>query len=161
MASARVPDPSSEAEARSSGTTASPSRPLPAAASRATGSQPAASAAARRSSPSATNRPRRERSRRRPLSLRTSLSFSLWGLVIVRVVIGNLVVERKKGAVLVRRARRGLVLVLSGGSAGRQRLAGAVGKASEGIGVVDGDVGEDLAIELDSGPLQTVQELRI
>ncbi len=34
-------------------------------------------------------------------------------------------------------------------SAGSQRLTGALGKASEGIGVVHGDVGQDLAVELD------------
>ena len=46
-------------------------------------------------------------------------------------------------------------------SAGRQRLAGAVGKASEGVAVADGDVGQDLAVELDAGELETVHELRV
>ena len=47
------------------------------------------------------------------------------------------------------------------GSAGRQRLAGALGKASEGVGVADCDVREDLAVELDAGELQAVHELRV
>ncbi len=51
--------------------------------SRSAGSQPAASAAASRSSPSATNRPARSRSRRRWMSLRTSLSCALSWLVIM------------------------------------------------------------------------------
>src|SRR5581483_1314786 len=46
-------------------------------------------------------------------------------------------------------------------SAGRQRLAGAVGKPSEGLGVTDGDVGQDLAVELDPGGLQSVHELGV
>ena len=53
--------------------------------------QPAASAAASRSSPSATNRPARSRSRRRCVSLRISLSFWLWGLVMV---MGSMTTKR-------------------------------------------------------------------
>ena len=52
-------------------------------------------------------------------------------------------------------------MTLSEGSAGRQRLAGAVGKASEGVGVMHGDVGQYLAVELDSGELQPMDELRV
>src|SRR5882762_9563244 len=46
-------------------------------------------------------------------------------------------------------------------SAGRQRLAGALGKASEGVCVADCDVSQDLAVELDPGELQPVYELRV
>ena len=47
-------------------------------------------------------------------------------------------------------------------SAGRcQRLAGAVSKASERVGVADGDVREDLAVELHARELQAVHELRV
>src|ERR1700733_772061 len=46
-------------------------------------------------------------------------------------------------------------------SAGRQRLAGAVGKASEGVGVADGDVREDLAVQLDARELEAVDELGV
>ena len=45
------------------------------------------------------------------------------------------------------------VLELGSGSASRQRLPGAVGKASKGLGVMHGDVGQDLAIQLDPGQL--------
>src|SRR5947209_4008244 len=47
------------------------------------------------------------------------------------------------------------------GSGGRQRLAGAVGKPSERVGVADGDVGQDLAVQLHAGELEAVHELRI
>src|SRR5947208_16693710 len=46
-------------------------------------------------------------------------------------------------------------------SAGRQRLTGALGKASEGVGVAYRDVGQDLAIELHARELQAVHELRV
>src|SRR5438105_2536043 len=49
----------------------------------------------------------------------------------------------------------------SAGSAGGQRLAGALGKTSEGVGVADGDVRQDLAVELDARGLQAVDELRV
>ena len=52
-----------------------------------------------------------------------------------------------------------MVLVVVGCSAGGQRLTGALGKASEGVGVADGDVGKDLAVELDAGELETVHQL--
>src|SRR4051794_10132394 len=39
-----------------------------------------------------------------------------------------------------------------------RRLAGGLGKASEGLGVAHGDVGEALAVELDAGQLQAVHE---
>src|SRR4051812_44506050 len=41
---------------------------------------------------------------------------------------------------------------------GRRRLAGAIGKSAEGLGVADGDVGQHLAVELDAGELQAVDE---
>src|SRR5205807_7775997 len=47
------------------------------------------------------------------------------------------------------------------GSAGRQRLAGALGKAPEGLCVADRDVREDLAVQLDPGELESVHQLRV
>src|SRR3954453_12802157 len=44
------------------------------------------------------------------------------------------------------------------GSAGRHGLAGAVGESPEGLGVADGDVGQDLAVELHAGLLEAVHE---
>src|SRR5947209_8467082 len=121
---------------------------------RSTAGQPAASAAASRSSPSATNRPERSRHRRRWRSLRISLSFALCWLVIV---IG----ETKKGAAPEWSGARLAVLVVRRLSAGRQRLTGAVGKASKRLGVAHGDVGQDLAVELHPGRLEAVDELRV
>ncbi len=43
----------------------------------------------------------------------------------------------------------------------RQCLAGLLGKTSKRLGVADGDVGEDLAVELDTGTLEAVNELRV
>src|SRR5919198_659233 len=45
-------------------------------------------------------------------------------------------------------------------SAGR-RLAGALGKASEGLAVADGDVGQHLAVQLEAGLLDPVHEARV
>src|SRR3954452_6012588 len=39
-----------------------------------------------------------------------------------------------------------------------RRLSGGLGKASERLGVAHGDVGEDLAIQLDAGQLEAVHE---
>src|ERR1700744_3431781 len=50
---------------------------------------------------------------------------------------------------------------MSAESAGSQRRLGAVSEPSEGIGVVDGDVSQDLAVKLDTGQLQAVDELRV
>jgi hypothetical protein len=44
------------------------------------------------------------------------------------------------------------------GGVGRFGLLGQLGKAR---GVVDGDVGQDLAVQLDAGLLQAVDELRV
>src|SRR4051812_47318206 len=41
---------------------------------------------------------------------------------------------------------------------GRRRLAGALGESAEGLGVAHGDVGQHLAVELDPGQLQAVDE---
>src|SRR5919204_1382731 len=43
------------------------------------------------------------------------------------------------------------------GGSGR-RLSGGIGKSAEGLGVADGDVGQHLAIQLDAGELQAVDE---
>src|SRR4051794_33357385 len=53
--------------------------------------------------------------------------------------------------------RRLLVL----GGSGRRRLTGGVGESGEGLGVADGDVREDLAVELDAGELEAVHELAV
>ena len=82
-ASVRVPEPRPDALASSDGSTSTPSKPLPAAAYRSMAIHPWASATDNKSSPSATNNPERSRQRRRIRSLRISLSFWLWWLVIV------------------------------------------------------------------------------
>src|SRR5580704_14186171 len=46
-------------------------------------------------------------------------------------------------------------------SAGSQRFAGALSDASEGVGVVHGDVGQDLAVELHVRELEAMDELRV
>src|ERR671923_581835 len=43
------------------------------------------------------------------------------------------------------------------GGSGR-RLSGGIGKSAEGLGVADGDVGQDLAVEVDAGELEAVDE---
>src|ERR1700752_62708 len=60
-----------------------------------------------------------------------------------------------------RRPVGGAGLFVGYASAGSQRLAGAVGKTSEGVGVADGDVREDLAVELVAGELQAMHELAV
>src|SRR5450755_315438 len=69
----------------------------------------------------------------------------------------------KKGALPVRKRRPGggAGVRLGRRSAGSQRLTGALGETSEGVGVVDGHVGQNLAIELNLGDLQSVHELRV
>src|SRR4051794_41400775 len=47
--------------------------------------------------------------------------------------------------------------LLSLGRSGR-RLAGGIGKSAEGLGVAHGDVGQDLAVEVDAGELQAMDE---
>ena len=128
--------------ASSSGSTSMPGRPLPAAAKRST-----AAPSRRRRPPPADPRPRRRSGPPLALaparrSLRISLSFSLWRLVIK--VIGH---RNKKGAL--RSERRPWRYWCRLCSAGSQRLAGALGKSSEGVGVADGDVRQDLAVQLD------------
>src|SRR4029453_14173410 len=39
-----------------------------------------------------------------------------------------------------------------------RRLSGGIGKSAEGLGVAHGDVGQDLAVQLDAGELQAVDE---
>src|SRR5215208_6380276 len=43
----------------------------------------------------------------------------------------------------------------------RRRLTGGVGESGERLGVADGDVREDLAVELDAGELEAVHELAV
>src|SRR5204863_7763305 len=50
---------------------------------------------------------------------------------------------------------------LPGRRSGSRRLAGALGKTSEGLGVVDGEVGEHLAVHLDAGDGEAVHHLRV
>src|SRR6185295_4231579 len=145
----RVPEPSWETSLSRCGATSSPPSPEPASLSSASGVQPAAPAARTRSSPSATNVRVLSR-QRRPASFRTSLSVSLLGLVM-----GMAGAETKRAP------------VLRGGApgsfwcrrpSGRQRLAGGVGKSAERVGIAHGDVGEDLAVDLDPGELEAVHE---
>src|SRR5436190_23082448 len=79
------------------------------------------------------------------------------------VVGGDHVVEATKRAPLGRPRRSfGLSVVLSlGGSRRLSRLAGGLGKSGEGLGIAHGDVGQDLAVELDAGQLQAVHELAV
>src|SRR4051794_8789736 len=53
--------------------------------------------------------------------------------------------------------RRLLVL----GGSGRRRPTGGVGGSGERLGVADGDVREDLAVEFDAGELEAVHELAV
>src|SRR6476620_6383182 len=73
------------------------------------------------------------------------------------------VVQATKRAPLGRPRRSvGLVGVLClGGSRRLSRLAGGLGKSGEGLGIAHGDVGQDLAVELDAGQLQAVHELAV
>src|SRR5690349_23402419 len=49
-------------------------------------------------------------------------------------------------------------LVRSAAGLGGRRLAGGIGKSAEGLGVAHGDVGQHLAVELDPGQLEAVDE---
>src|SRR2546423_11379272 len=63
----------------------------------------------------------------------------------------------KKGA---SRGALGVVLAVRPRS-GSRRLPGALGKTSERLGVADGDVRQDLAVELDLGQPQSVHQLAV
>src|SRR5215210_3125323 len=139
MPRTRVPEPSELTSASSSGSTSSP------ATSSSSGSQPAASADSTRSSPSATNRSSLRR-QRASWSLRTVFSWVLSGEVITETKRAPRWAPRKKWF----RPRLG----------GRL-LSGALGKTSEGLGVADGDVGQHLAVQLDTGGLEAVHEGRV
>src|SRR5947209_19446521 len=127
----RVPDPSVLTEASNSASTSIPARRTN------SGSHPAAT----RSSPSAMKRP----SRLPRAILRISLSLRLSVDVIT-----------KKGA-----SPGALEVVGSAPRSGSRRLPGALGKTSKGLRVADGDVGEDLAVELDLGEPEPVHELAV
>ena len=91
---------------------------------------------------------------------------------VVEAIVGHVVVGsvgragsgNKKGAVLFRSDAREAVCrlpVCRRAGSGSRRLAGDLGKTSEGVGVAHGDVGEHLAVELDAGQLEAVHELRV
>src|SRR3954447_7342898 len=66
--------------------------------------------------------------------------------------------SKEKGAVPVGSgALESLVSAVSLRS-GCRRLAGGLGKSAERLGIAHGDVGQDLAVELDAGQLQAVHE---
>src|SRR3954465_4209550 len=44
---------------------------------------------------------------------------------------------------------------------GRRGLSGALGKSAEGLGIAHGDVGQHLAVQLDTRQLQAVDERRV
>src|SRR4051794_5216414 len=111
---------------------------------------PACAAADTRSSPSATNDPSFSR-QRLPASLRSSLRASLCGDVIT---------EQKRAPLRVEgRPVEGSAGVRS--KLGRRGLSGALGKSAEGLWVAHGDVGQHLAVQLDTGQLQAVDERRV
>src|SRR3954447_15205106 len=138
----RVPDPSSLAPSRSSGSTSRP------ATSTNSAWAPAASAASTRSSPSATNSPERSRCFR-ALSLRISLSFSLCGLVIIWT---------KKAARVPQAARE---WSMEPSRLSRGGLPGSLGKSAERLRIVHGEIRQHLAVDLDPGLVQAVDELRV
>src|SRR5262249_27156552 len=151
-----VRDPSCEKRASGAGATPVPPRASPAAVSSSTGSWPAARAAASRSSPSPMKRPSRSRVRRRPRR-RISLSFSLCGLVIV-MSVAYLGPRKRKGRPLCGPPGESCCgcRELGGGS-----LPGELHESANALGVVDGDVGEDLPVHVDLGLLQAIHQLRV
>src|SRR3954447_25610947 len=147
MPTTRLPDPSADASASSFGSTTSARGSIAgSAASSASGSYPAASAAATKSSPSATNRPVRARSRF-VCSLRICLSFGLSADVITE----------QKRAPLGAPGRSCWCC----GSLSRRGLPGCLGESAERLGVAHSDVGQDLPVQLDTGQLHAVHELRV
>src|SRR3954454_235813 len=103
-------------------------------------------AAATRSSPSATNSPDRARSRF-VWSLRICLSFGL----------SDEVIKEQKRAPL---GAPGRFFWCCDRLSGRG-LPGCLGESAERFGVAHGNVGQDLAVQLDTGQLQPVHELRV
>src|SRR6266550_2751893 len=77
-----------------------------------------------------------------------ALRLGLWGEVII---------ERKRAP---RRAPWDRFRSAPRGS-GSRRLPGALGKASEGLRIADGDVGEDLAIQLHLCEAEPVHQLAV
>src|SRR3954451_23247029 len=124
----RVPDPSVLTESSSFASTSRSAR------STYSGS---IDAAATRSSPSATNSPDRARSRF-VWSLRICLSFWLSGEVIKGT---------KKGRLL---GRPGRSCWCCGSLSGRG-LPGCLGESAESLGIAHGNVGQHLAVQLDTG----------
>src|SRR3954447_5554251 len=147
MPTTRLPDPSADASASSFGSTTSARGSIAgSAASSASGSYPAASAAATKSSPSTTNSPLRARSRF-VWSLRICLSFGLSADVIT---------EQKRAPL----GAPGRSCWCCGSLSGRG-LPGCLHESAERLGVAHGDVGQNLAVQLDSGQLEPVHELRV
>src|ERR687894_2977670 len=100
-----------------------------------------------RSSPSALNSPSFVR-QRFCWSLRIVLSLSL---------SGDRIMERKRAP----QRAPGRVSVPWFARLRSHGLPGPVGKASEGLRIAHGDVGQHLAVDLDSGLLQAVHELAV
>src|SRR5262249_30729332 len=143
---ALVPEPRLETESSSAGSTSSPSRALPAATSTKRGAAPAPRPAASRSSPSVANSPSRSRCLR-SRSLRTSFSFSLWGLSIIGFRCGSRGVCLLLAGFFSWNEKAGL----SGGPPGKvecwlrlggRTLPGKLHKSAEGVAVADRDLGE-------------------
>src|SRR3954447_17805948 len=107
----------------------------------ATGRAPAASAASTRSSPSATNR-RRSRRTFLACNARASCSAGLRGEVASR-------------------SPRGGRDSLGGGGDALAGVAGAGAEGREGCGLMGGELGQDLPVELDLRQLETVDELTV
>src|SRR3954467_3956033 len=103
-------------------------------------------AASTRSSPSTTNSPLRARSRF-VWSLRICLSFGLSADVIT---------EQKRAPL----GAPGRSCWCCGSLSGRG-LPGCLGESAERLGVAHGDVGQHLAVQLDTGQLEAVQELAV
>src|SRR3954469_10203689 len=103
-------------------------------------------AASTRSSPSTTNSPLRARSRF-VWSLRICFSFGLSADVITE----------QKGAPLEAPGRSCWCC----GSLSGRGLPGCLGESAERLGVAHGDVSQHLAVQLDTGQLETVHELRV
>src|SRR5436189_2099372 len=148
----RVPEPSSLTPSSNSGSTSLP------ATSTNSSSAPAARAASTRPSPSATNSLFRSRCFR-AWSLRMSLSFSLWAEVIICLLLKCLLLIGNKKAACICKAAREVRMEPS--RLRRGGLPGLLGKSAERLRIVHGDVREHLAIDLDAGLVQAVDELRV
>src|SRR5688500_12680140 len=66
--------------------------------------------------------------------------------------------QKRKRAAATRSAREG---PMSASASGRRALPGELHKSAKAIGIVDGDVGEHLAVHLDAGLAEAVDQLRV